>query len=40
MQIFLSDVLHDANDANDLNYKQGLLQLYPPYKNLDPEIPR
>jgi hypothetical protein len=28
MQFFLSDVLHDANDANDLNYKQGLLQKF------------
>jgi hypothetical protein len=25
MQIFLSGFLHDANDANDLNYKHGLL---------------
>jgi hypothetical protein len=23
------------HDANDLNYKHGLLQFYPPYKNLD-----
>jgi hypothetical protein len=21
-------------------YKHGMLQFYPPYKNLDPEIPR
>jgi hypothetical protein len=28
------------NDANALNYKHGLLQFYPPYKNLGPEIPR
>jgi hypothetical protein len=26
MQNFLSGILHDANDANDLNYKHGLLQ--------------
>jgi hypothetical protein len=26
------------NDANALNYKHGLLQLYPPYKNLDPRF--
>jgi hypothetical protein len=40
MQIFLSRFLDDAYDENALNYKHGLLQLYPPYKNLDPEIPR
>jgi hypothetical protein len=26
MQIFLVEFLYDANDANDLNYKHGLLQ--------------
>jgi hypothetical protein len=40
MQIFLSGFLDDAYDANALNYKHGLLQLYSPYKNLDTEIPR
>jgi hypothetical protein len=40
MKNFLSGILHDANDANALKYNHGMLQLYPPYKNLDPEIPR
>jgi hypothetical protein len=40
MQKFQSAFLENAYDANDLNYKHGMLQLYPPYKNLDPEIPR
>jgi hypothetical protein len=26
------------NDANATIYKHGLLQLYPPYKNLDPRF--
>jgi hypothetical protein len=40
MQIFLSHFYMMLMMQIILNNKPGLLQLYPPYKNLDPEIPR
>jgi hypothetical protein len=40
MQIFLSRFYMMLMMQMILIREHGLLQLYPPYKNLDPEIPR